>query len=196
MTTPPTPSLVIGLAATRKSGKDTLAAHLAALDPRFERRAFASRLKQDVAPLIREQLGYDPDNLTDEQKEVCRHAWIGWGMACRAKDPLHWVKVVVGDIDHQWAYADRPFFPTVTDVRFCNEEAYLRSHYVRAFRLINLTREGAPPPTDEEEKHFRQVAAMADYHMHWGGDDEAGQRAHAQRLLDWLGVTPLSAQAA
>ncbi len=139
-----------------------------------------------MAPLIREHLGYDPDNLTPEQKEVVRHSWIGWGMTCRAKDPLHWVKVVVGDIDHRWAYADTPFIPVVTDVRFENEAEYLRKHFGSTFRLINLTRAGSPPPTDEEEKHFRQVAAMADYQLHWGHDSAESQLRHAQQLLDWL----------
>lgn len=186
MINPPTPPLVLGVTGTKCAGKDTLFCRLHTLDSRFMRRAFADRLKQDVAPLIRQHLGYDPSNLSPEEKEVVRHTWIGWGMTCRAKDPLYWVKVVVGDIDHHWSWSDTPVIPIVTDVRFPNEAEYLREHYGRAFKLVNLTREGQPPPTTEEEKHFRQVAGMADFHLTWGNDTIKGQLAHAERLIGWL----------
>lgn len=196
MTNPPYPTLVLGLTGTRAAGKDTLFLCLHTIDHRFERHAFADALKADVAPLIREKLRYDPDALTAEEKEVVRHLWIGWGMTCRAHSPLHWVNVVIGNIDHGWAWRDAPFVPVVTDVRFENEVTALRARYRSAFKLVNLVREGAPPPTDEEEKHFRKVEALADIHVKWGFDSPNTQMNTARELIARLTAAPVVQHAA
>jgi hypothetical protein len=189
MNTPSTPPLVVGLHSPRGGGKDTLFQRLNTLNSTFERRAFADKLKEDTAPLIRAHMGYDPDYLTAEQKEIVRPLWIGWGMACRAMDPLHWVKAVTDQIDIHWRGRLHPFIPVVTDVRFENEATCLREHYGEAFRLIDLTRTGAPPPTDEEEKHYRAVATMADLRLKWGGNTLEEQFEHARWVIDRLGVS-------
>ena len=182
------PPLVIGITGTRGAGKDTFFRLLQTFDYRFERYAFADRLKKDMAPVIRQHLAFDPDNLTAEQKEIVRHLWIGWGMTMRAYDPLHWVKTVVEDINRCWQSSREPFIPCITDARFVNEVECLRQNYGSTFVLIDLKRKGAPPPTDEEEKHFRQVSSMADYCVTWGNDDEEGQRKHVRDFLEHCGL--------
>ena len=181
-THPTNQPLVLGISATRQSGKDTLVGHILDIDPRCYRVAFADRLKRDVAPLIREEMGFNPDNLTPEQKEIVRPLWIGWGMAQRARDPLHWVKIVTREIQETWKFASQAI-PACADFRFCNEVAHFRDTFGPAFVLINLTREGAPPPTDEEEKHYRQVAAMADYHLNWGNNTKEERLEIAHQVL-------------
>ncbi len=178
-------SIVLGCSGTRRVGKDTLFTHLHTLDSRWVRKAFADQLKADVAPLIRDQFGYDPDNLTPEQKEVCRHVYIGYGMAWRAIDSLHWVKVVADQIDQ--LPMSQPV--ALVDCRFSNEVAFFRERYGAAFKHVDITRISSPAPTDEEEKHYRTVAAMADRHLAWGDDTEAEQLEQARILLEWCGLS-------
>lgn len=185
-----TPSLVIGLSGCRQVGKDGLFRSFHSLNNRCYRKAFADRLKEDVEPLIRAQFGFDPKNLAPAEKEIVRSLYIGYGMAWRAADPLHWVKIVSQEID-QIATIETGIehVAVVCDFRFENECQYFRDRYGNAFRQINVTRIGSPPPTDEEEKHFRKVAAMADYSLNWGNDTEEQQLGHARRVLEWVGLS-------
>jgi hypothetical protein len=183
------PSLVIGLAATRQSGKDTLARHLTTLNWRFTRWAFADQLKADIRPFIADYFDIDIEDCTQAEKEIVRPLLIAYGCAQRAVNPTHWVDLVVTDIRRDTSGPlGAELIPVVTDVRFPNEATRLREEFGAAFKLINVTRVGAPAPTDEEEKHFRQVASMADFHLHWGGENEAEQVERAREVLGWLGV--------
>lgn len=180
-------SPVIAITATRQSGKDTLCRRLRSLNRNITRGAFADKLKQDLRPLIYQQFGFDIMSCTNEQKELVRDILISYGMAWRAVEPLHWVNEL---IDHvEMARTSNPaMIPCICDVRFENETQHLRDTYGTSFVLINLTREGSPPPTDEEEKHFREVAAMADFHLHWGHNTKEEQLVHARRILKWVGL--------
>jgi hypothetical protein len=182
-------NIIVGLTATRNSGKDTLFECFHELNPAFRHRAFANALKRDVAGIVRDHMGFDPDNLTPEQKEIVRPLWIGYGMAQRARDPLHWVKVVARDIEmDRGSDSGTPRIETVVDCRFENEVNYFRERFGSSFYLINITRAGAPPPTEEEEKHCHKVAAMADYHLNWGKDTKEERLNHARRILKWLDI--------
>lgn len=181
------PQHVVGLGSAKQVGKDTLCAHLRSLDRRFHRFAFADRLREDLADLIRHRFGWDPNALTVEQKEITRPLLIAYGMAWRRIDPLHWVKVVIEQID-TLSSIHPDLIPVVTDVRFVNEATYLRRHYGEAFKLVQLNRVDAPPPTDEEERHWRDVAALADLTITWGRDDEESQLAIARQLCTDLNI--------
>jgi len=190
MSTPYQPPLVLGLTGTRGVGKDTLARHLIDVRPAYERWAFADALKDDLRPFIMEHFDFDSADCTPAQKELIRPLLISYGCAQRAVDINHWVDIVIRDIR---SYAPAVWFdknalpiPVITDVRFESEAVRLREEFGPAFKLLNLTRVGAPPPTDEEEKHFRQVAAMADWHVGWGCEDEKEQRERAQEVDEWV----------
>lgn len=181
------PITACAITATKQSGKDTLVRHLISLNPRFTRFGFADRLRDDLAPFVRQYFDKDVWTTIPIIKEGLRPLLIGYGMAQRAFNEDHWVARSVGHAREIMA-KDPLVIPIWSDGRFVNEIRYLRAEFGDGFRLINLTREGAPPPTDEEEKHFRQVAAMADFHLHWGGEDEEGQREKAREVLRWLGL--------
>lgn len=183
---------LMAITGTRGVGKDTLCALLTRINPRLRRVAFADQIKEDLFPLIQEHLGFDVRTATGGAKEQSRPMLISWGMTMRARDPLHWVKVAVNHVDKTHtgypSYRDAPLW-CVVDCRFTNEVEYLRSVYP-SFKLINVTRDGAPPPTIEEERHYRLVAAMADHHLAWGNDDEATQLARAREVAEQMGILP------
>lgn len=185
------PSVVLGLTSTRGCGKDTLYQLLYQLDRRFVRLAFADSLKADLGAFLHEQFGLDVWTVTGAAKELIRPILISYGMAQRYRDPDHWAKKVVRQIEKQ-SHAARAaglgYIPVVTDVRFASEVALMNKEYGDRFRLVNLTRHGSPPPTDEEEKHYRTIATLADYHLAWGNDDEQSRLARAREVLAWLGI--------
>ena len=196
-----TPSLVIALHGVRGSGKDTLCSHLIALDKRFKRLAFADSLKQDCAAFIKQYYdGVDVFTASGVDKEWIRPLLIAHGMAMREKDPLYWCRkvsnAILYDQEEREGGTALDTVHVVTDCRFVNEARHLRDTFQTwrpdvggsAFVLINVTRDGGPSPTDEEEKHYRDVAVLADYHLHWGNDASDQQRARAKKLFDWLGA--------
>lgn len=183
---------VIGITATRCSGKDLLYQRFRDLSPRFIRYAFADQLKVDLEPLVRDKFGWDMQSLDAKQKEIVRPILIAYGMAQREIDPLYWVKIVCNSIDrvanYDLEYA-RQFIHVITDVRFENEEEYMRQKYGASFKLVALRRYDAPPPTQEEEKHYLKVEGRADCRLVWGNDTEEEQRSLARRVCRQLGIS-------
>lgn len=179
---------VIGITAIRQSGKDTLFQRLNALSPRFRRFAAADALKDQLAPFVRKYYGVDVWTAEGDDKELIRPLLIAHGMAMRKRDSSYWIKQVLHSIDTE---LDRnpQTVAVVTDVRFVNEASYLRVHYGDSFRLLYLTRDGSPPPTTEEEKHYRQVAGLADHTLHWGNDTVEQQLGFARGVCERFGVS-------
>jgi hypothetical protein len=173
------------ISGPRQVGKDTLLKWLYGIDSRITRFSFADRLKEDLSGLLMEQFNIDPFDCTAEQKELTRDILIAYGCTWRAIDSDHWVDHVIHRIRRQ-EKVDEFFIPAVSDGRFPNEIVRLRQEYGAGLHHIDITRVGAPPPTSEEEKHYRQVAAMADYHLNWGHNDMPAQIEHAKTVYNWL----------
>lgn len=179
-----TPSPIILIHGTRQSGKDTLASTLHSLNPHVRITHFADALKADLAPFVRLHFDLDIWAATGATKELLRSLMISYGMAQRALNPDYWVEQVINQIDADEQDGESCVW-AVPDTRFPNEVRLMRETFPGRVRLIDVTREGAPSPTEEEEKHYRQVAAMADRHLHWGvpGEDRL---AIAREVLEWL----------
>lgn len=152
---------IIGLYSGRGTGKDTLFRALNGADSRCRRYAFADPLKQDLAPFIYRHFNLVLDRLTPEQKENLRHLFIGYGMAQRAFDPDHWLRKTGEAMERDLApFHPDYWLPVLTDVRFPNEADWFRRY--PGFHLIGLRREGAPAPTDEEQKHVTEMEKRVD----------------------------------
>lgn len=177
--------LILGLGSRRQVGKNTLASLMDRLCPgAWVKLSFARRIYEDLAPLVRSQFGFEMDALTPEQKEIVRPLLIGLGTARRMQDPLHWVRIVQDQIDRMSGV-----MVLLTDVRYPNEEEAMRKGYGRRFRLLEVERIGAPPPTEEEERNWRSVAARADYVLRWGTEKTEEERLdRAREVLAWLGI--------
>lgn len=181
-------SLVIGITGTRGSGKDTLFNLLSRLDVRCVRFAFADPLRVELNPFLLSHFGVDIWDCTPVEKEMVRPLLIGHGMARRNQDPLYWVRKTVDAMHADMVAVEKLgaiLIPVITDVRFENEATFLREAFP-GFRLVDVVRDGAPPPTEEEEKHFRKVAVMADIRLEWGNDDDEAQLARARGILKRL----------
>lgn len=181
-------SPVLCLASPRGCGKDTLYTRLHSLYPLFRRAAFADSLKDDLEPFILHHFGFNIWTCTAEQKELVRPLMIAYGCAQREVDIDYWVKRVVDQIKEVRVKSPASI-SVITDVRFASEWECLQRNFGDSLILVNIERDGAPPPTSEEEKHFRKVASLAHYTLRWGNDTEEQQLAHARRVLEWVGLS-------
>ena len=174
-------SFVIGLSSCRQVGKDTLFNRLNTLSSRFRRFSLADRLKSDLAPFLLQHFEIDIWEADGKAKELVRPILIAYGMCQRERDEAHWIKEVIIQIDD--VIEKHPdIIPVITDCRFVNEVTHLSSYYGNAFKLIHLTRDGAPEPTSEEMKHFQAVEELAHLKLHWGGNTLEGQIEHARKV--------------
>ncbi len=175
---------VILLGCVRQVGKDTLATLFGQINPHCRRFSFADPLRADLAPFVRQHFGIDIWHMTPDEKELVRPLLIAVGMAQRKRDPDYWVKRTLAEIARTLEECPE-VLPVITDGRFVNEITLVKAAYPRA-RFVNVCRDGSPPPTEEEEKHYRQVAALADRHLVWGNDTAEEQREHARKVLEWM----------
>ena len=58
----------------------------------------------------------------------------------------------------------------LTDLRYVNEYHYFKKMYGESMLFVNIQRDGAPDPTDEEKIHGPEVAKLADEHIFWHTD--------------------------
>lgn len=175
---------ILILGSCRRTGKDTLCRRLTEINPNFQRFAFADTLKDDMSRFLLERFSIDVWNCTPDDKEFLRPLMIAYGMAQRQRDPDHWVKRLYELIEARWVHHPN-IIPVITDGRFLNEVDFFKSIYPGSV-FVQLFRDGAPPPTDEEEKHWRQLAAQADITIHWGNNTEEEQLEHARKLIERL----------
>lgn len=182
MTNTPARRLVLALGYTRQVGKDRIATVLHDIDPHFQRFSFADALRRELDPFLLACYGISAFTTDPIQKEFIRPYLITHGMARRATDPDYWVKRTMEDVRGAME-ADPHMVPVVVDARFVNEVRILRAEL--GALIIHVTRDGAPEPTDEEQKHYPALIPLADFHFRWGRDTLGGQRVHVERLLAW-----------
>lgn len=167
--------MIVAFSGNRCVGKDT-AYELFAQLVNCTRFAFADALKNDLKDLIKTQFDIDIFNPTKEEKEFIRPMMIAYGCMWREKDPEHWVKIVIKQIQKDLILSDKivrnlitPYF-AIVDLRFENELDELHRSFGENLIHVNISNKYAPPPTVEEEKHYKKVAQRAHYHIDWGNN--------------------------
>lgn len=177
--------MIIAFSGNRCVGKDT-AYELLTQYTKCRRFAFADALKSDLKDLIRIQFGIDIFHPTKIEKEFIRPMMIAYGCMWRDKDPEHWVKIVIKQIQKDLI---TPYF-VIVDLRFENELDELEKAFGNDLIHINISNRYAPPPTIEEEKHYKKVAERAKYHIEWGNNTLAERQDIILSLYNQLQPTP------
>lgn len=186
-----TPPLALGLVGNRGAGKDTLASIFLSINPHVLTYSFAAALREDLSRFIRLHYGIDVWTTNPKEKELIRPFLLAHGCGMRALDPNHWVNrvhVSIQNIQYADDGQDKRIIPVITDVRFLNEATHFKTIWGDRFRLVNVVRDGAPEPTDEEKRNYPAVAALCDHTLHWGNDTPARQRERAIEVAQWVGM--------
>lgn len=176
---------ILLLGATRQTGKDTLCQRLTELDSRFWRFSYADPLRDDLSALFADRFGVYIYNCTPQEKELVRPIMIAYGMAQRRRDPDYWVKRTLTNIEARFVHHSNSI-PVVTDCRFMNELDLMKREYDATFVFVE--RDGAPPPTDEEEKHWPALKERADLVFRWGNNTVEEQLERAKEVARLVGV--------
>lgn len=144
---------LLGLAGVSRAGKDLACRLLGG-----HRLAFADALKADLAPIIRDRYGFDPLNLTPEQKEILRPLFVAHGACARAVDPDIWIRPVEERIRNIFdaISAGHSFAEPlcITDCRYLNE---VRAVLKLGGMVLHICRPGMEPANEEEEKSFAAI---------------------------------------
>jgi hypothetical protein len=155
---------IIMVCGSRVAGKDTFFKLLSEISPLYKRVAFADNVKKMTDYLCRKIFKVHIDELSSENKEKFRPIMIAVGMVARSVDPDFWVKKVESQIEN---IISSGFIPVITDCRFMSEYVFFKEIYKDALVLIEVKRDGAPEPTEEEKLHGPELYSVADIHLHW-----------------------------
>ena len=137
---------IIGVTGFKRSGKDTFARVLSERAG-YVRVAFADALKEEVAAF----LGISLEEL-ERDKELWRPVLQHRGVSMRQKNPNHWIDRV--------AYRITTLIPArvvITDVRFLNEAAWVRS---RGGMIVRVVRNGVLAADQTWHVSEREVALI------------------------------------
>jgi predicted AAA+ superfamily ATPase len=165
---------IIGITGHMRTGKDTFFALLQKINPHFKRYSFADALKSDLRGFVWEKMGIDVNTAVGADKELIRPLMIAYGCAQRNRgDGLHWVRRVdsqiVNDLEFDSDFSnpveDGKLFPVITDFRFENEVKYFKEIY--DLILVEIQRENAPNPPDEEKMQQPLVRNYVNYTINW-----------------------------
>lgn len=158
---------LIGISGVSRCGKNTLATILSSYFENVKEVAFATKLKEELDPFIREKFGFSAFTENDEEKNQIRDLFVWYGATMRKRtNGRYWVEAVMKDIN--------PFVTTIiTDVRYENEtrliqEAGGKVIHLRRFDVDWLGEKIYKAAANkEEELNDPKVAAIADFHFEW-----------------------------
>jgi hypothetical protein len=181
---------LIGLTGPAGAGKDTVAAFLVR-DYDFVTMSFASPIKDALVSMF----GLDRDAFTGTAKEAPID-WIGksprqlmqtlgteWGRHLVREDL--WLRHAQRRLQYYQQISGRV---VITDVRFENEAAWLRSRGGRVWHIARTDRAGVNPHTSEAGVQFNAEAGDDLIDNNHGLEQLADEIRHALRLAS---VTPI-----
>lgn len=176
---------LIGICGFARSGKDTAAQAL--IGKGWERKAFADALKADAAMALRGSViacHHNPPQdeiapwFTDPAlKETFRPFLVEYGRAMRALYPEYWIERLALEIEPGKCYI-------ITDVRYANEAAWIRS---LGGKVVEIVRPGVGPANNEEKNSME--AFKPDAHIYNNGTVEELHRRVSEYIGSVAGVT-------
>lgn len=151
--------MIIGITGKKKSGKDTLFSMFAGVSADFNRFAFGDDLKAEVAYACGVTVKFINDN-----KDVFRPVLQWWGTDfrrnCCGKD--YWVAKMRDQLSFPSINASR--IPVITDVRFINEAAFVKSMGGVMVRVVGGKSEDGDEHLSECEMDSIPVEYVIDNH--------------------------------
>jgi len=158
---------IIGISGAARSGKDTFGDLLIEIlqdsGIKCVKNSFANELKLEVRDFLQDKLGIDSFTQDDKEKKIIRPMLVTWGTEIRrALDPDVWIKSVEKNLD---LYAVN----IITDVRFKNEQDWIKSYGGKCVFLSRVLEDGSSiqPANEIERSNNQEVSANSDHLLTW-----------------------------
>lgn len=181
---------IIGITATKRSGKDSLCKGMidvfADKGILAKRYAFADELKKELNPLFLLNSGVSAFTEDEVEKELVRPTLIAYGTGFwRKKDPYHWLKKVESAIQED----KTPHIAIIPDVRFPEDEAKWVKDNGFLIHLKRFDNVGCycPPAGEDEAKNDPILEKISDYRHEWetfGVDNLIQCYYHARQIIE------------
>ena len=179
---------MIGISGLARSGKDTLAKHLAdmitsSLGLEVKILSFADRIKYQMQEVINKNYNIDPYTENTEEKEIIRDILVSHGETMKKiYGETIWADLIISDIKN----SKDKFFPIISDVRFDFEAERVKEN---DGLVVHISKIGNQPPNEIEAKNDPLVQKVADICHSWPEyepDDMVECESHAEILWQML----------
>ena len=156
--------MIIGVSGNARAGKDTFCnLYKENKDKNTKRVAFADAIKEELKNLLLTNFNINPLNCSDEEKEIIRPLLVSYGTdVARKLNKNHWIDKIK---DQLILNESKRITTIITDVRYKNEQDYIRSF--KNSLLIHINREGFPPMNIEESKNSPILEKNSDFVFNW-----------------------------
>jgi hypothetical protein len=181
---------IIGIGGLARAGKDTfcgIAQNILKKNGfKPKQYAFATLLKNEVAPFLKEKCGVDIWTTNSEEKSDIRDFLVWYGTTFwRKKQPKRWIT----ELDYQLLLdKDNVDIALVSDVRYPNEGEWIHSHmgyliHISAYKMSPriptssfddgpypdepLVKRFLEAPNEQEEINNPLVKGMSDWKIEW-----------------------------
>lgn len=187
--------MLIGLMGVATAGKDAfctlLSAHIRSIQPDrvVNRVAFATALKAELDPLFK-AFGGTAWETDPVKKAAIRPLLVSHGMSQRVlSGGMHWIRCVEPDVKAMLARGE---IVIITDTRFENELAWVKSLGGRCVYIERIRPDGTPvPPVNSDEAaNDAALRAGADVSISWPTTDIHGLWPFVERAAAQLGLVP------
>ncbi len=158
--------LIFGISGVARCGKDTLCKHLV---NKLEKSSipcmtlsFATALKQDIDPFLKEKFNISAFTNDNHEKSIIRPLLVSYGTEVwRKLDPDIWIKKIEKRVENA---SKNKIIVLIPDVRYENEARWIKKN---GGFLIHLSRMGIKPANFEEKVNDPIVKNIADVKIRW-----------------------------
>lgn len=191
---------LIGVAGLAGAGKNTFSTLLIekfkSHGISYVEKSFAFYLREELAPILRENFGFDVWTQDRKKKEIFRNFLVLWAeMRRKMTSGCYFIKKLKQDLDRFTTYT--PSYVIVTDTRFkeypYDEVDFIKQNgvlvHISAYKEKNGEREFITPPNASEAKNDPIVRGSADYMISWpivGKDNTSLLDKHVDDFFIWL----------
>jgi hypothetical protein len=157
---------MIGISGLARSGKDTLAKHLAKiiesnLGVEVKILSFADKIKWQMKDITNDHYGISTYTEDTDEKEIIRDILVCHGETMKkVHGKTIWADLIIDNIKK----SKENFFPIISDVRFDFEAERLKKE---GGAVIHISKMGNQPPNDIEAKNDPLVKAVSDIAHTW-----------------------------
>jgi hypothetical protein len=170
---------IIGISGNATVGKDLFYKLLSRrlIDTQVKRFAFADALKEEVAPMILSEYGFNINKCSKEQKELIRPFLVNYGKKKRDEtNGRYWIDILDNQVKH-FHGQNQEAVACITDCRYDvyedDEVSWIKEEndgilvHIQKFTLVSGKQIFIPPANNDEAENEPKLIKKANYKIIW-----------------------------